>query len=292
MSCCLAYLPERGEQAIKADYHVVGPHYFSTLRMPMFAGRDFEERDRTGSQAVAIVNQTLALRLDPSGSVVGRTFQANGKPLQVVGVVKDPYLRSLVDAPVPMLYTPFWQSASETDARLAIRVYGNPRAMLPSLRSAIAGVDPSVPVTELMTMSDQVNGFFMQARLASAVLSCASVLALVLSAVGLYGVIAYMVSRRTREIGVRMALGAPPSSVRVLVLKQSLAVVAPGIAFGILGALAATRLLGSWLYGVRSTDPWTFIAAAAVLGAVAMFASWFPARRAANVDPLRALRCE
>jgi ABC-type antimicrobial peptide transport system permease subunit len=143
-----------------------------------------------------------------------------------------------------------------------------------------------------MTMSDQVNGFFMQARLASAVLSCASVLALVLSAVGLYGVIAYMVSRRTREIGVRMALGAPPSSVHVLVLKQSLAVVAPGIAFGILGALAATRLLGSWLYGVRSTDPWTFIAAAAVLGAVAMFASWFPARRAANVDPLRALRCE
>jgi len=141
-------------------------------------------------------------------------------------------------------------------------------------------------------MSDQVNGFFMQARLASAVLSCASVLALVLSAVGLYGVIAYMVGRRTREIGVRIALGAQPSSVRALVLKQSLAVVAPGIAFGILGALAATRLLGSWLYGVRSTDTWTFIAAAAVLGAVAMFASWIPARRAASIDPLRALRCE
>jgi predicted permease len=292
MSCCLAYLPDRGDQAMRADYHVIGPNYFSTLRIQILAGREFDEHDRAGSQLVAIVNQTLASRLDPSGSVVGRAFLANGKPLQVVGVVKDPYLRSVIQSPVPMLYTPFWQSTNETDARMAIRVRGDPRAILPSLRRAIAEVDPSVPVTEQMTMLDQVKGFFMQARLASAVLSCASVLALVLSAVGLYGVIAYMVSRRTREIGVRMALGAQPASVRALVLKQSLAVVAPGIAFGVVAALAATRLLSSWLYGVRSSDPWTFIAAAAVLGAVAMFASWIPARRAARLDPLQALRCE
>jgi predicted lysophospholipase L1 biosynthesis ABC-type transport system permease subunit len=234
----------------------------------------------------------MASRIDPNGSIVGRMFLADGKSLQVLGVVKDSYLRSVVDAPVPMFYTPFWQSASETDARMAIRVHGDPRAMLRSLRRVIAQADPNVPVTEQMTMLDQVQGEFMQARLAAAVLLCASVLALALSAVGLYGVIAYVVGQRTREIGVRMALGAQPSSVRALVLKQSFGVVAPGVAFGVLGALAATRLLGSWLYGVRVSDPWTFIAAASVLVAVALVASWIPARRAASLDPLLALRCE
>src|SRR5262249_1119328 len=264
------------------------PRYFGTLRIPILAGREFDEHDRTGSQAVAIVNQTLASHIDPTGLVVGRVLVADGKSLHVVGVVKDSYLRSVVDAPVPMFYTPFWQSASETDARMAIRVHGDPRTMLPSLHRSIADLDPNVPVTEQMTMLDQVHSDFMQARLAAAVLSSASVLALVLSAVGLYGVIAYMVGRRTREIGVRVALGAQPSSVRALMLRESLAVVAPGMAFGMGGALAATRLLGSWLYGVRATDPWTFIGAASVLSVVALCASWIPAQRAARLDPLMA----
>jgi len=147
-------------------------------------------------------------------------------------------------------------------------------------------------VTEQMTMLDQVRSVFMQARLAAAVLLCASLLALVLSAVGLYGVIAYMVGRRTREIAVRMALGARPSSVRALVLKQSLAVVAPGMAIGVIAALATTRLLGSWLYGVGSTDFWTFVTGGSVLFAAALAASWIPARRAARVDPMAALRCD
>ena len=141
-------------------------------------------------------------------------------------------------------------------------------------------------------MLDQVEGVFMQARLAAAVLGCASVMALVLSAVGLYGVIAYMVSRRTQEIGVRMALGARPSSVLALVLRQSGRVVAPGIALGLAGALICTRLLGAWLYGVNATDPSTFVSGALVLSVVAMLASWIPARRAARLDPLAALRHE
>jgi len=290
-SCCLAYLPERGKEAMRADYHVA-PHYFSTLRIPLLAGREFDEHDRVGSPPVAIVNQTLARRIDPNGSVVGRVFVADGKSLQVAGVVKDSYLLSAADTPVPLLYTPFWQSPDETDARMAIRVHGDPRAMLPALRHAIAEVDPQVPVTEQMTMLDQVRGVFMQARLAAAVLLSASVLALVLSAVGLYGVMAYMVGRRTREIGVRMALGARPASVRGLVLKQSMAVVAPGMAIGVIAALAITRLLGSWLYGVGATDFWTFVAGGSVLAAAALIASWIPARRAARVDPIAALRCD
>jgi predicted permease len=290
--CCTAFLPERRKELMRADYHVVAPRYFSTLRIPLLAGRDFVEHDRAGSQPVAIVNQTMVGRIDPTSAIIGRVFVADGKPLQVVGVVQDSYLRSVVDAPVPVFYTPFWQSPDETDARLAIRVQGDPRTMLPVLRRAIAEVDPGVPVTEQMTMLDQVRGAFMQARLAAAVLLTASVLALLLSAVGLYGVIAYMVGRRTREIGVRLALGAQPSSVRTLVLKQSLAVVAPGMAIGVAASLAVTRLLRSWLYGVRATDPWTFLTGAGVLAIVALLASWIPARRAARVDPMAALRCE
>jgi ABC-type lipoprotein release transport system permease subunit len=197
-----------------------------------------------------------------------------------------------MDAPVPVFYKPFWQSTEETDARMAIRVHGDPRAMLPVLRRAIAEIDPQVPITEQMTMLDQVEGVFMQARLAAAVLACASMLALVLSAVGLYGVIAYIVGRRTREIGLRMALGARPSNVRAMVLKQSLAVLVPGIALGLLGALVSARLLSAWLYGVRATDPSAFVTGAIVLSAVALFASWIPARRAARLDPLSALRFE
>jgi macrolide transport system ATP-binding/permease protein len=161
--------------------------------------------------------------------------------------VKDSYLRGLIDAQVPVFYTPFWESTEETDARMAIRVHGDPRAMLPVLHRAIAEVDPHVPVTEQMTMLDQVESVFLQARLAAAVCACASFLALVLSAVGLYGVIAYIVGRRTREIGIRMALGARPSNVRAVVLKQSLAVLVPGIVLGLAGSLVCARLLGAWL---------------------------------------------
>ncbi len=291
-SCCLAFLPDRVTEATRASYHVVAPHYFSALRTPLLAGREFDEHDRAASQPVAIVNQTLAGRIDPSGSVIERVFMADGKPLQVVGVVKDSYMRSAADAPVAMFYRPFWQSPEETDARLAIRVRGDPAAMLPQLRRCIAEADPQVPVTEQMTMLDQLRGTFMQARLAAAVLLCASALALVLSAVGLYGVMSYMVGRRTREIGVRIALGARPSSVCALVLRQSLRVFVPGMLIGLVAALAVTRLLGSWLYGVRATDFWTFVAAASMLSAVALAASWIPARRAARVDPMAALRCD
>jgi predicted permease len=291
-SCCTAFLPDRRPEAMRADYQVIAPHYFSTLHIALLAGRDFDGHDRPGSPTVAIVNQTMARLIDPGGDVIGRMLTADGKSRQIVGVVKDSYLRSALDAPVPMFYTPFWQSPDETDARMAIRVRGDPRTMLPVLRRAIAKIDPRVPVTEQMRMLDQVRGVFMQARLAAAVLLCASVLALGLSAVGLYGVIAYIVGRRAREIGVRMALGARPATIRALVLKESLAVVGPGMVIGVGGALAATRLLGSWLYGVRATDPWAFVAGALLLSAVALFASWIPARRAARLDPLAALRCE
>jgi predicted permease len=291
--CCLAFLPDYEPQATRVDYHVIAPHYFSTLRIAMLAGRDFNEHDQVGSSPVAIVNESMARTIDPSGgNVVGRTFLADGKPLQVVGIVKDWFLRSTTDAPLPVFYKPFWQSAEEVDARMAIRVQSDPGKMLPVLRQAIAEVDPRVPVTEQSTMLDQVESNFMQARLAAAVLEYASGLALLLSAIGLYGLIAYKVTQQTREIGIRMALGARPANVHALILRKSLAVVAPGIGLGLAAAVVSTRLLGSWLYGVRATDPSAFITGGIVLSAVALLAAWLPARRAASLDPPVALRHE
>ncbi len=288
----LAFLPDRSNQEMRANQQVIAPRYFSTLKIPLVAGREFDEHDRVGSPAVAVVNETLAAHIYSHGAAVGRIFIADGKPFQVVGIAKDSELRSATDAPIAKFYTPFWQSPDETDARVAVRVHGDPQAMLPVLRRAVAEVDPAVLVTEQLTMLDQVHGEFMQARLAAAVLLSASGVALVLSAVGLYGVIAYVVSRRTREIGVRMALGARPSSIRAMVLKQGVEVVAPGMAIGVAATLAATRLLGAWLYGVRAGDPWMLIGGACVLAGVVLIASWIPARRAARVDPMSALRCD
>ena len=176
----------------------------------------------------------------------------------MVGLVKDSEFRSAVEGPVPVCYVPFWQSPDEIDTRFAIRVKSDPHAMLALLGSTIAEIDPHVPVTELTTLLDQVESNFMQARLAAAVLVCASVLALLLSVVGLYALITYYVCRRTREIGIRIAVGTTPSGVRAFVLRQSLAIVGPGIILGFVVALAATRLPRSWLYGVQATDPSAF----------------------------------
>jgi len=274
------------------EYHVIAPHYFATLRIPMLAGRDFDSRDRTGSPAVAIVNETMAKRMWPRESPLGRPFLSDGRPMQVVGVVKDAQIRSALEESKPFFYVPFWQSPQEVDTRMAIRVTGDPRQMLPLLHRAIAAIDQRVPITEQMTMLDQVEGVYMLARLASNVMMVAGGLALLLSATGLYSVIAFVVSRRTREFGIRVALGARPGDVRVLVLRQGLKLVAPGVVIGLVAALASSHLLRSWLYGVRATDPWVFAIGALILSSAALAACAAPARRAARMDPMAALRDE
>jgi len=270
----------------------IAPNYFSTLKIPFMSGRDFNESDKPGSPPVTIVNETFARQITASPLPMGQIVLLDDKPYQVVGLVKDAEIRSDIQGPLPVAYVPYWQDPALIEARMCIRVAGDPAAALPMIRKAIAAADPNVPVTETMPLMDQVRGTYTDTRVVSAVLGCAASLALILSAIGLYGVIAYEVGRRTKEIGVRTALGARPHDVVQLFLRQGFGVVLTGILFGGGLALATTRLLGSWLFGVGSADALSFCVATAVLLAATATAAYLPTRRATRVDPMVALRHE
>jgi len=284
------YAPNTSELIVRDK--PIGPNYFATLRIPFIAGRDFADADRAGSPAVVIVNETLARRISQSALPLGQTVILDDKAYQIVGVVTDAEIRSAIDPPVAVAYRAFWQDDSLLDARLCVRVSGDPAAAIPSLRAAIAHVNPNIPVTETMPLSDQVRGAYTDTRVAGAVLSTAAALTLVLSAVGLYGVIAYDVNQRQREIGIRMALGAQRIEVVRLLVRQGLFATSIGVASGTALALITCRLLSTWLFGVQPYDASVFLAAATVLFVTAVAASYIPARRAMRVDPMVALRYE
>ena len=270
----------------------IAPDYFATLRISFVSGRDFSDSDKPGSPPVAIVNQTFARQIAENRLPLGLTVLIDNKPYLIVGLVKDAQLRSAVEGPLPAAYVPFWQDQTLIEARMCIRVAGDPAAALPMIRKVIADIDPEVPITETMPLMDQVRGAYTNARVASALLSCAALLALILTAMGLYGVVSYEVSRRTKEIGVRMAIGAEARDVIRLFLRQGFGVVLSGVVFGGGLVLAATRLLRAWLFGVRSDDALSFGVATAVLVAATVAAAYLPARRAMKVDPMVALRYE
>ena len=280
------------EEQPRVSVKPIAPDYFATLRIPLVSGRDFNDSDKPGSPPVAIVNETLARQITVTPFPLGQTVLIDDKPYQIVGLVKDAQIRSDVQGPLPVAYTAFWQDETLLEARMCIRVAGDPGAALSMIRKAIAGIDPQVPVTEAMPLMDQVRGAYTDTRVASAVLSCAAFLALILSAMGLYGIVSYEVGRRTKEIGVRVALGAKRRDVVHLFLRQGLAVVVTGVIFGSALAFATARLLGAWLFGVGSADPVSFGVAATILLAVTLAAAYLPTRRATRVDPIVALRYE
>jgi predicted permease len=293
-----ARLPEqaqnRPEEQLQVDYHEIAPRFFETLKIQLIQGRDFNEGDQPGAPRVTIVNETLARRMWPDGSPLGRILVVNDRQYQVVGVSKDARLRNALESPLPFLYVPSWQNnfRPQIDTRLLARVAGDPQTMLPLLRRAITGLDPNVPIAEDVPMTQQVNARYMPVLLTSSVLTCSGIIALFLSMIGLYGMLAFAVSQRTREIGIRMALGAHTADVLKLVVGQGLRLAFAGVSIGLLAALAATRLMKSLLYGVSATDPLTFITIALLLTSVALLAAFVPARRATKVDPMVALRCE
>src|SRR5262245_29727912 len=287
--------PQRAEDQLRVFHNEVGPRFFETLKIPLLEGREFNEGDRPGAPRVTIINETLARRLWPQGPALGRTLLLNDQPYQVVGVSLDARLRNALNDPMPFIDLAYWQNnfRPQINARLLIRVAGDPQTMLPSLRRVIVAVDPQVPLGEVTTLSRlMMNAEFKSVMLTSAVVRWAGALALFLSMLGIYGVLAFAVGERRREIGIRMALGAEARDVLRLVIAQGLRLALAGVVVGLLAAYGATRLIKSLLYGVSATDPLTFIVIALSLLVVALLACWIPARRATKVDPLLALRCD
>ena len=282
------------EDQLQVHLHEVGPRIFGTLKLPLIQGREFIDEDRPGTPRVVIVNETLARQMWPDGQPVERPLVINDQSYRVVGVVKDAQFRNVAEPPQPFLYLPYWQNnfSPQIDATIVARVTGDAEALLPRLRREIAAVDGNVPISESATMRQQVNATFKHVMLSTSVLISSSAIALFLSMIGLYGALTFAVSQRTREIGIRMALGAQTADVLKLVVGQGLRLVLAGVALGLFTAVAATRLMKSLLYGVSATDPITFVLIAAGLLCVGVLACWIPARRATRVDPLVALRYE
>jgi predicted permease len=280
------------DQRIRAGYNEIGPRYFETLRMPMLSGREFDDRDGLQSPRVAIVNETLARRLWPNSSPIGSTIVARNVLQQVVGVVADVRIGSRTESVAPFVYTPFWQNPQQVDSRLAIRVAGDPAATLPALIHEVGRVDPDVPIAETITLPLQLAGWARPVRVTATFVVYAAGLAVLLTAIGLYGTLAFAVSRRTREIGVRIALGAARSRVLALIIGDGMRVVVAGALAGVALAAAGSRLVAHLLYGSASADWLFYIAGAVSVLVVGFVASLMPARRAAAVEPLTALRHE
>ena len=282
------------------DMHVwrndVGPEYFATLGTPLLAGREFRNSDNAATARVAIVNATFARRFLQGRNPLGvriRTGRGNARPdVEIVGVVKDSKHSDPRDPVHPFVYEPYAQDPTFGRATFYVRTSGQPAAMAATLRKTVQGLDPNLPVYDMESLVQQVDDTVFTDRLLTFLSLCLGLLAALLAAIGLYGVMAYVVTRRTREIGIRMALGATRENVAGLILREVARLAGFGLAIGLAAALAANRLVASLLYGVSATDPVVFALALLLLALVALLAGGLPARRAASVDPVVALRYE
>jgi predicted permease len=273
----------------------VGPGFFNTLGMKLVAGRDFTEQDTESSPHVAIIYETLARFEFGEQDPIGKRFVRQGEPgyWEIVGVVKDTKDRSLRQKDLGVTYVPYRQQISRLAILcLAVRTTGDPAGVAASVRQELRDIDPDLPVLNITTVEEQLNGILIQERLMTTLAGFFAVLSALLACLGLYGVISYTVARRTSEIGIRIALGAQISDIAKLVLKSGMTLVLAGVAIGLAGALALTRLVASLLYGVTPVDALTLVTVSVGLGAVALVACYIPARRATKVDPLVALRYE
>jgi len=285
--------PPTEEAAPMVGANTVGPGYFETLRMPLVRGRGITRADGESAPGVVVVNETMARRFWPGAEALGRRLKLAGKDepwREVVGVAADGKYLNLAEESQSMMYLPFAQ-AYESQAHLVVRTEGDPAAAAAGFRREVTSLDRTLPVFDVKTLSS-LTVDAEERRLTATLLAVFGGLGLLLAAVGLYGLIASLVAGRTREIGVRVALGAAPSAILKLFLVHGAKLIAAGLAIGSLLALAATRLLQESLFGVTPTDGITFAAVALVLTAAGLAATWIPARRAARVDPIIALRNE
>lgn len=278
----------------QADARIVSNNYFDVMKIPLRSGRYFSKYDTEDSPRVAVINETLAHRYWPYENPEGRFIEMSAfgaGHCEIVGVVADIRQMNLSDEPAPGIYLPYTQEPMPWQT-LVVRTKNDPMSLAPLVRREVARLDSQQPVARIATLDQLMEVSTAQPRFRAVLLGSFAGVALVLSAVGLYGVMAYTVGRRTREIGIRMALGAVPGDMLRLILGQCMTLTSLGILFGLAGALAVTRVLNSLLFGVTSTDPSTFAAVTLLLCGVALLASYLPARRAMCVDPMVALREE
>jgi predicted permease len=290
------YTSPRGDETFDADWDVVSPGFFATLGLPLQAGRGFTTNDREGRPFVAIVNEAFAARAWPGREAVGQAiYQATrrnvfDRPLTIVGIAKNANYRSAGEPPVPFIYVPLAQQPM-TELNVYVRQAPG-RALTADIAAAIAEVDPNLPVINSLSFEEAAGIGLLPQRLAAAIAGAVGVVGLLLSALGLYGLMAFQAAQRTREVAVRMALGASTAQVRALLLRQAAMVAAAGGMVGVLLSGAMGIGVRGLLGGVQPMDEVAFGTAAVVLGSVSLLASWLPARRAAATDPASALRAE
>jgi predicted permease len=286
------YVPGPGEN-MKLYRNVVAPGYFNVLRIPLVEGRDFTEQDDMASNPVMIVTQTFARRYFGDRDPIGHKVRGWGEWFTIVGVAKDSKYKNANEAPRPHFYVAFRQIyRADLDIAFFVRTQGDPLQALPVMREQAKSLDPAVGVYGAMPMAESVQAALFAQKIAAALLGALGFIALVLAAVGLYGVMAYSVSQRTQEIGIRMALGARPRDVLALTVGQGMRLTVVGLAAGVVAALAVTRVVAGLLVYTSATDPVIFAGASLFLAAVALAASYLPARRATRIDPNEALRCQ
>jgi putative ABC transport system permease protein len=290
-----------------AAYHAVSPDYFRTMGIPLLSGRELGATDSAGSPPVAVINRSMAQKYWPDENPIGKTiiasraavvstskgFSVEFKPqeLEIVGIVGDVRQLGLDAPPDPELFMPYTQWPS-SEMALVLRTASQPSPLIPAVKKEIWRVDPDEPVTDIKTMDELVSIEAAGRRFVLELIGVFAATALVLAAVGIYGVVSYGTRQRTHEIGIRMALGARGQQILWLVAGQNAKWLLVGITTGVTGALALTRLLAAYLYAVRPTDPPTFVVVLLLLLAVALIAVYIPARRATKVDPMVALRYE
>ena len=287
------FTPKPGEW-IDPHVNFVSPDYFKTLDVPILLGRDFRITDAAGAPKVAIINEKFAKQY-LGGNALGRHIGMGGDPgtkldIEIIGVVRDSKYESMRDEMPLEVFTPYPQRTYTNSMSAYVRTSREPEQVFSVVRQVVNSIDSNVPIYRMKTLEKQIDNSLVTERLVASLSSAFGLLATILAAIGLYGVMAYSVARRTREIGIRMALGAARGDVVWLVMKEVLILVAIGIGAGLPLAFGLTRLVKAQLYGITPNDPLSMILATAGIAAVALTAGYVPARRATAVDPMRALR--
>lgn len=292
---------EHDENLGGGDYNVIGNNFFTTLGIPIVAGRSFGAQDTATSLKVGIINQSLARKAFPNQNPLGKRFATSERQsdghydkewIVIVGICMDTRYANLRTEPPPQYFLPYLQEREVGGMAYEIRTRMKPEALVPALRHVAQQIAPDLPLSNVRTQGQQIDAAMQQERVFVTLTSGFGLLALALAAVGVYGIMAYSVAQRTNEIGIRMAVGALPRQIRSMILRESTWVTATGILAGVAAALLLSRLVKSMLYGIQSYDPITIAAGVLILLAVALAASWIPARRAAGVQPMEALRHE